>query len=192
MNWVQGVHRKKPQRNHSSEFRAIDSTSSRLQDPRNRHCFSWKKLPGKNTWYEVSRTGTRMDPASIAVTDTPEQLTILDFSTQKALQYLMLKLHHCSDDNGVTGELPCPCTCVPGQTEEPGRRGADPKSYSLTFSDGCLILCCILSRKGMVWYPYVGRGMAIPSPLFWGWLYWFQRVQILGRREKTEYQSCLH
>lgn len=56
-----------------------------------------------------------MDPANIAVTDTPEEQIILNFSTQKALQYPMLKLYQCSDDNVVTGEIPCPFTCVPGQ-----------------------------------------------------------------------------
>lgn len=34
MNWVHGIHRKKPYRNQSSRFRAIDSISIRLQDPR--------------------------------------------------------------------------------------------------------------------------------------------------------------
>lgn len=63
-----------------------------------------------------------MDPANIAVTDIPEQQIILSISTQKALQYPVLKLQQCSDDNNVTGELPCPGTCVPGQTEEPGHK----------------------------------------------------------------------
>lgn len=63
---------------------------------------------------------------------------ILNSSTQKVSQYLMLKLHQCSDDKVVAGELPCPFPCVPGQTDEPGRRGADLKSYSLTIS--CYVL----------------------------------------------------
>lgn len=92
-----------------------------------------------------------MDPANTAVTDTPEQQIILNISTQKASQHPMLKLQQCSDDNVLTGELPCPGTSVPGQTEEPGRRGADLKGYPLTISDRCLILCFI---PMLVWvYP---------------------------------------
>lgn len=122
----------------AQDWEPLTPSSSRLQDPRNGCFFSWKTLPGKKAWYEASRTGTRMDPDNTAVTDIPEEQIILHFSTQKTLQCLMLKLQQCSDDNVVTGELPCLFPCVPGQIDEPGRRGADLKSYSLTIS--CYVL----------------------------------------------------
>lgn len=139
MNWVQGVHRKKPTEVRAQDAEPLTPSVLDYRIPGTDASLVGRHFQGKKARYEMSRAGTRMDPADAAVTDTPEQQISLHCSTQKALQYLMLKLQQCSDDNAVTGELPCPFPCVPGQTDEPGRGGADLKSYSLTIS------CCVLS-----------------------------------------------
>lgn len=118
-----GMQTKSPTEIRAQDSEPLTSLSVRWQDPKEEMLFQLKKLPGKKVCYETSRTGSRMDPANTAVTDNPEQQNILNFATQKALQYLMLK-PQCSDDN-----------VVPGQTDEPGRRGADLKSSSLAISN---------------------------------------------------------